>query len=112
MREAIEQGFMVFATDGAEGIGSVREIHPEREELVVYVENAGDFVIPLTAVESVHSQKVVLRCEQLEPRLRSAIDHAHDAEDPRYLSGEPYHGAYDGASNERRAIGDGADEEE
>lgn len=105
MREAIEEGFMVFATDGAEGIGSVREIHPEREELVVYVENAGDFVVPLAAVDAVHSQKVMLRCEQLEPRVRDAINHAHDAEDPRYMSGAPYPGSNDNAR------GDGADEE-
>lgn len=108
MREAIEEGFMVFATDGQEGIGSVREIHPERDELVVYIENAGDFVVPLAAVDTVHSQKVMLRCDRLEPRLREAIGHAHDAEDPRYMSGAPYHGA----ANDSRARGDGADEEE
>lgn len=112
MREAIEEGFMVFATDGAEGIGSVREIHPERDELVVYVENAGDFTIPLSAVDTVHSQKVMLRCEQLEPRLREAISHAHDAEDPRYMSGAPYPGSDDSASSDSRLRADGTNEEE
>jgi hypothetical protein len=112
MREQIEEGFLVFATDGAEGIGSVREIHPERDELVVYVENAGDFTIPLASVDTVHSQKVMLRCEQLEPRIREAISHAHDAEDPRYMSGAPFRGSYDSVSNDSRASGNGADEEE
>ena len=50
--------------------------------LVIYVENAGDFVVPLSAVESVHSQKVILSCGKLERRLRQAIGHAHDAEEP------------------------------
>jgi hypothetical protein len=49
---------------------------------VIYVENAGDFVVPLSAVEAVHSQKVILSCGKLEPRLRRAIGHAHDAEEP------------------------------
>ena len=49
---------------------------------MIYVENAGDFVVPLSAVESVHSQKVILTCSRLDPRLRRAIGHAHDAEEP------------------------------
>jgi hypothetical protein len=48
---------------------------------VIYVENAGDFVVPLSAVEAVHSQKVILTCGKLERRLRQAIGHAHDAEE-------------------------------
>ena len=51
-------------------------------ELVIYVENAGDFVVPISAVEAVHSQKVILDCGKLERRLRQAIGHAHDVEDP------------------------------
>jgi hypothetical protein len=50
---------------------------------VVYVENAGDFVVSLDAVEAVHSQKVIVDCAKLDKRLRQAIGHAHDAEDPR-----------------------------
>lgn len=48
---------------------------------MIYVENAGDFVVPLSAVEAVHSQKVILNCRKLERRLRQAIGHAHDAEE-------------------------------
>jgi hypothetical protein len=33
-------------------------------------------------VESVHSGKVILKCNKLDPRLRKAIGHAHDAEKP------------------------------
>lgn len=59
----------------------MRDILPGgRHELAIYVENAGDFVVPLHAVESVHSKKVILNCDRLDQRLREAIGHAHDAE--------------------------------
>jgi hypothetical protein len=77
--EEIQIGYHAFVSDGGEEIGAVREISPE---LVVYVENAGDFVVPKDAIEAVHAQKVVLNCAKLDRRLRSAINHAHDAEVP------------------------------
>lgn len=80
MQEHIEVGYQAYTSDGGEVFGAVRHILPE--ELVVYVENAGDFHVPRTAVARVHSQKVVFDSEQLEPKLRRAIDHAHDAEEP------------------------------
>jgi hypothetical protein len=87
MHERIKEGFMVFVSDGGEGIGSVRQVMPNnRPELVIYIENAGDFVVPLVAVEAVHFGKVILNCDHLESRLRMAIGHAHDAEDPQYIS--------------------------
>ena len=83
MREAIEIGYQAFVSDGDEELGAVRAVSPNgRPELVIYVENAGDFVVPLAAVELVHSQKVILSCAKLERRLRAAIGHAHDAEEP------------------------------
>jgi hypothetical protein len=83
MREHIEVGYQTFVSDGDEGFGAVRQVAPRgRPELVIYVENAGDFVVPLDAVEAVHSQKVILNCRKLERRLREAIGHAHDAEVP------------------------------
>jgi hypothetical protein len=83
MQEAIEIGYQAFVSDAGEEFGAVREVLPNgRPELVIYVENAGDFVVPLSAVESVHSQKVILSCAKLERRLRQAIGHAHDAEEP------------------------------
>lgn len=75
---------MVFVADGDEGIGSVREIRRDRPELLIYIENAGDFVVPLSAIKDVHSDKVVLNLEQLDIRLRDAIRHARDSEDPDY----------------------------
>jgi hypothetical protein len=83
MQEAIEVGYQTFVSDGGEEFGAVREVSPNgRTELVIYVENAGDFVVPLSAVAAVHSQKVILTCGKLDHRLRQAIGHAHDAEEP------------------------------
>ena len=81
--EDIREGFEVFAHDGEKAFGAVRQVAPRgRRELVIYVENAGDFVVPLSAVKDVHAQKVILDRGKLDARLRAAIDHAHDAEDP------------------------------
>jgi hypothetical protein len=83
MQENIEVGYQTFVSDGGEEFGAVRQVAPQgRPELVVYVENAGDFVVPLDAVEAVHSQKVILNCRKLDRRLREAIGHAHEAEVP------------------------------
>ena len=83
MQEPIEVGYQAFVSDGGEEFGAVREVSPNgRRELVIYVENAGDFVVPISAVEAVHSQKVILDCGKLERRLRQAIGHAHDVEEP------------------------------
>lgn len=86
MYEQIREGFMVFVTDGDEGIGSVREIRHGLPELLIYIENAGDFVAPLSAVKAVHSGKVILDMDQLDPRLRDAICHARDSEDANYVA--------------------------
>jgi hypothetical protein len=73
--QRIEEGFEVF--------GAVRRVRPQgRAELVVYVENAGEFTVPLAAVEAVHSGKVIVAVGKLDKTLRRAIGHAHDAEDP------------------------------
>ena len=85
MSQNIEVGYQAFVSDGGEEFGAVRQVRPNGEPvLVVYVENAGDFQVPLDAVASVHDQKVVLECGQLDARLRRAIGHAHDAEEPGF----------------------------
>ena len=81
--EQIQEGFEVFVSDADKLFGAVRQVSPHgRTELVVYVENAGDFTVALSAVESVHSGKVIFSCAKLDRRLRQAIGHAHDAEKP------------------------------
>jgi len=83
MREQIQEGFEVFVSDGEHAFGAVRQVAPHgRAELMIYVEDAGDFFVSLDAVQAVHSQKVILDCGKLDLRLRRAIGHAHDAEDP------------------------------
>jgi hypothetical protein len=83
MQEPIEVGYQTFVSDCGEEFGAVRAVSPNgRPELVIYVENAGDFAVPLSAVAAVHSQKVILTCRKLDRRLRQAIGHAHDAEEP------------------------------
>ena len=77
----IEPGFQVFTADGGEEFGAVRDVRPSgRPEIVVFVENAGDFPVPLHAVRAVHAGKVVVDVRSLPEDLRSAIGHAHDAE--------------------------------
>lgn len=76
----IEIGYQAFVRDGDDMFGAIRAVMPE--EIVVYVENAGDFVVPKSAVLAVHSQKVVFDAEKLDEKVRRAIDHAHEAEEP------------------------------
>jgi len=80
MQEKIQIGFQAFTSDGGEEFGAVRKVTPH--ELTIYVENAGDFTVPMNAVEAVHSEKVVVNCAKLDSRLRKAIGHAHDKEEP------------------------------
>lgn len=89
MREQIEEGSMVFVADGDEGIGAVRALRPDRQEVVVYIENAGDFVVPVSAIRDVHSGKVMLDLQRISPELRDALGHARDAEDPD-VAGKSY----------------------
>lgn len=81
MTEKIKVGFQTFVSDGQEEFGAVRAIARDGRDLTVYVENAGDFVIPMGAVVSVQSEKVTFDCKKLDAKLRSAIGHAHDHEE-------------------------------
>ncbi|MGD0143346.1 MAG: hypothetical protein ABSC92_09315 [Rhizomicrobium sp.] len=83
MVEKIQEGFDVFLHDGDKAVGAVRRVSPHgRPEIVIYVENAGDFTVPLSAVEDVHSEKVILHRARIDKRLKDAIGHAHQGEDP------------------------------
>lgn len=79
--EKIEEGNDVFLHDGDKMVGAVREVHGDK--IVVYVENAGDFTVPMAAVKEVVAGKVVLDRAQLSQRMREAIAGEHRAEDPR-----------------------------
>lgn len=79
----IEIGFQAYLQEGGEDFGAVREVAPDgRDEIVIYVENAGDFIVPLRAIRGAHDGKVILDRAHLDQRLRAAIAHAHDREEP------------------------------
>ena len=44
------EGFEVFATETGRPFGAVRHIPPGKSEFVLYVENSGEYTIPLNAV--------------------------------------------------------------
>ncbi|MBU6298350.1 MAG: hypothetical protein KGJ79_02500 [Alphaproteobacteria bacterium] len=76
----IREGFDVFVHDGDKAIGAVRKV--SLRDFIVYVENGGDFLVPMSAVKEIEADKVVLDCTKLQHRLRNAIGHAHEGEDP------------------------------
>ena len=76
--ERIREGFDVFVHDGGKSFGAVRDVR--QGTIRVYVENAGDFTIPLSAVREVHDEKVILDRGKLDAELLEAIRHAHEGE--------------------------------
>jgi hypothetical protein len=78
MTEAIETGYQVYAGEGVDAVGAVRELRGK--DLVIDIEGAGDFVISRHLVTAVHDEKVILDVKQLDPKLLQAIAHAHDQE--------------------------------
>jgi hypothetical protein len=83
MLEQVEAGDMVFIAEGQEGIGAVREVR--KGDFVLYVENAGEFEIPATAIVRVHDRKVIVNPARLSRQLLDAVGHAHDSEDPKLV---------------------------
>ncbi|HTT70854.1 MAG TPA: hypothetical protein VMG32_06485 [Anaeromyxobacteraceae bacterium] len=82
-QESIKVGFQVFDRDGGEEFGAVRDVCPGgRDEILVNIENAGDHCIPMDAIDDVHWEKVVVDVKRLPPRVRHAVERAHDAERP------------------------------
>jgi hypothetical protein len=79
-KQNIEVGFQVFLADGGEEVGAVRDLCGGRPEILVYVENAGDFPVPLDVIKAVHYQKVILDSGRLPSDLRRAVGAAHTAE--------------------------------
>jgi len=77
----IREDYAVFVHDGDKQIGAVRQV--SHNEIRVYVENACDFTVPLSAVKEVTDDKVVLDSAKLSADLRKAIGRAHSGEDPR-----------------------------
>ena len=59
MTQKVEEGFMVFVADGELGIGAVREVIDGGDQLVINIQNGGDFTIPRSAVRDVHSAVIL-----------------------------------------------------
>jgi hypothetical protein len=78
----IEIGFQVYATEGGEVFGAVRGYTPHTNTLVIYIENADDVEVPCEAIQRVHDGKVIVDVGRLDARVREAIAHAHDREEP------------------------------
>ena len=80
---SVRVGDQVFLEEGGEECGAVRDVRPEGgAEIVVYVENCGEFPVAASAIRTAHDGKVILDRDQLDPALRGAIAHAHDREVP------------------------------
>lgn len=94
MPQTIEPGFMIFLADGQTAAGAVREVK-DAGDLVVTVENGGDFVIGADAVRDVHHNKVILDLARLPPAMQDALRHLHDAESPQYSAADPEQGTPD-----------------
>jgi hypothetical protein len=68
----------VFLDGNDEEIGAVRMVKPDH--VVVYVENAGDFVIRGPQVKDAYPGKLVLDPKHVEPALLAATRTAHELE--------------------------------
>ena len=76
----IAVGQMAFITGSAEAVGAIHGL--SNSAVNIYVENAGEFAVPLTAVTAVHDGKVMLDPKHLARPFLIAVGHRHDAEDP------------------------------
>ena len=83
----VSVGDQLFLEEGGEEIGAVRKVAPDH--LVVYIEAAGDFVVPGDWVRAAHDGKVVLDPDKVDDHLRTAAAAAHDAESDAAHAGRP-----------------------
>lgn len=81
MHENIREGFDVFLRDGGGNVGAVRAVRAN--EIVVYIENAGDFILPMSSVVDAESEKVILDSKKLPEKMLEAIRVRENAEDPK-----------------------------
>lgn len=79
MAEPIRKDLPVYLHDGDVAIGAVRGM--SGNDLIIYIENAGDFTLPRSVVQDVHEHKVILDGSKLDAKVRTAISRAHAAED-------------------------------
>jgi hypothetical protein len=80
--DAIQIGDQAYLEEGGEEFGAVRALDPTQQAVIIYIENRGEFSVPLRAVRSAHDGKVVFDGSHLPSAMRNAIRHAHDREEP------------------------------
>lgn len=80
MVDRIEAGQMAFVSGSTTAIGAIRGV--AGTAITIYVENSGDFRVPIAAVTSVHDGKVMLDTSLLEKPFLAAVGHGHDREVP------------------------------
>jgi|MudIll2142460700_1097286.scaffolds.fasta_scaffold05006_3 regulator of RNase E activity RraA len=83
----VSVGDQLFLEEGGEEIGAVRKVAPDH--LVVYVEAAGDFVVPGQWVRAAHDGKVVLDPAKVDEQLLAAAATAHESESDSAHRGRP-----------------------
>ena len=82
-KKNIEIGSQVYLEEGGDPCGAVRDLRVgNRDEITIYIENSGDFIVPMDAVRAAHDGKVILDRTRLDQSLLDAVAHAHDAEVP------------------------------
>ena len=79
----IEIGSQVYLEEGGDPCGAVRDVRlGNRDEITIYIENSGEFIVALDAICTAHDGKVILDRGRLDRSLLDALAHAHDAEVP------------------------------
>ncbi|HEU4640268.1 MAG TPA: hypothetical protein VFS84_15550 [Candidatus Binatia bacterium] len=82
-KKNIEIGSQVYLEEGGEPCGAVRDVRLRSgDEITIYVENSGEFIVPMDAISAAHDGKVILDRARLDQSLLDAVAHAHDAEVP------------------------------
>ena len=82
-KKNIEIGSQVYLEEGGEPCGAVRDVRQRSgDEITIYVENSGEFIVPMDAISAAHDGKVILDRARLDQSLLDAVAHAHDAEVP------------------------------
>jgi hypothetical protein len=77
--KTIETGFHICLDDGEKDLGAVRRVAPGgRDEIIVYIQNGGNFIVPLQAIRRVQDGRVILDRSGLDERLSRAISRAHE----------------------------------
>ena len=82
-KKNIEMGSQVYLEEGGEPCGAVRDVRLRSgDEITIYVENSGEFIVPMDAIRAANDGKVILDRARLDQSLLDAVAHAHDAEVP------------------------------